>query len=103
MDCTGQIVTTHAAQKRSHDRKGVGNVVAETSHYCQFPMTRTVWSWGSSCASTLRAVQLEMEKAFRIKRMERTHEGAAEALRAGRDGRHSETAFAGKGAHLDVV
>src|SRR6516164_8999219 len=43
-------------------------------------------------------VQLEMEKAFPIKLMERTHEEATEALRAGREGRHPAAAFAGEGA-----
>ena len=35
--------------------------------------------------------------------MERTHEEATEAIRAGREGRHSEAALAGEGAHLEVV
>src|SRR6266498_1521337 len=38
-----------------------------------------------------------------IKLMERTHEEATEAIRAGREGRHSEAALAGEGAHLEVV
>ena len=35
--------------------------------------------------------------------MERTHEEATEAIRAGREGRHPEAALAGEGAHLEVV
>ena len=38
-----------------------------------------------------------------IKIMERTREKATEALHAGREGRHSEAAFAGEGAHLKAV
>src|SRR5580658_8022654 len=38
-----------------------------------------------------------------IKLMERTHEEATEAIRAGRGGRHPEAALAGEGAHLEVV
>ncbi len=34
--------------------------------------------------------------------MERTHEEATEAIRARREGRHPEAAFAGEGAHLEV-
>src|SRR5262249_25012648 len=34
---------------------------------------------------------------------ERTHEEATEALRARRESRHPEAAFAGEGAHLKVV
>jgi len=35
--------------------------------------------------------------------MERTHEEATEAIRAGGEGRHPEAAFAGEGAHLEAV
>jgi hypothetical protein len=38
-----------------------------------------------------------------IKLMERTHEEATEALRAGREGRHPAPAFAGEGADLEAL
>jgi hypothetical protein len=46
-----------------------------------------------------------MEKgvAFPTKLMERTHEEAKEAIRAGREGRHSEAAFARERADLEAV
>src|ERR1700682_3656628 len=37
------------------------------------------------------------------KLMERTHEETTEALRAGRESRHPQAAFAGEGAHLKAV
>ena len=37
------------------------------------------------------------------KLMERTHQAATKAIRAGRKGRHPEAALAGEGTHLEVV
>jgi UDP-glucose 4-epimerase len=48
-------------------------------------------------------VQLEMEKRFPVKIMERTHEEATEALHAGRESYHPKEASAGAGADLGAV
>jgi hypothetical protein len=54
--------------------------------------------------SPLVPVQLEMEKARSPSKVkERTHEEATEAKRARREGRHPEAAFAGEGAHIEVM
>ena len=42
-------------------------------------------------------------RRFPSKVKERTHEEATEALRAGREGRHPEEAFAGEGAYLSKL
>ena len=48
-------------------------------------------------------VQLEMEKAFPLKLMERTHEEATEAIHTRREGHHPEAPLAREGAHIEVM
>jgi hypothetical protein len=70
------------------------------------PAERYCWEWSAVSYNEMIGMfrfSWKWRRRSSSKVKERTHEEATEAIRARREGRHPEAAFAGKGTHIEVM